>query len=217
MSRERMSISQAVEEAFKDVPDEMLDDYLETLRENWRQLPAAVGAAITRCVVLIALFELLIRGAIDKASVSGIEITDLSLVRIALPVIVAYYFYDIIVMAYTHLDFAAVHDALIRIRHEKTMETGLDYFLKPRQPSIVGAVFFQSTTRGLGHILARVGDAFFFLLLIGLVLFEYDAYYEQFVHFKGNSAWLWIAATLSLLFVLYGYLAVVTRPESSRA
>jgi hypothetical protein len=214
LTRQYASVSDAVNQAFRN-EDATAEAFLQEVRQNWRDLPVAIGKAIARCIAFIALFELLLRGAVEKASISGLEITDLSLLRMAVPVIVAYHFYDIVVMSYVHLDFAAVHDALIRRRHGPIASTRLDYFLRPTQPSIVGAVFFEPGSRPIGRLVGRIGNAFFLAALGGLVVFQYYAYTEQFDQFGGDVR-LYIALILSLMFTLYGYLAIITRPESRR-
>jgi hypothetical protein len=207
-------VSDAVDQAFRDDNDG-IDDFLKELRETWRDLPLAIGKAITRCIVLMALFELLLRGAVESAPILGIKISDLSLLRIAIPVIVAYGFYDIVALSFLHLDFLAVHRALMRKRHGAIEDARLDYFLQPSEPSLVGASFFEPSAKQPGRILSQIGDGLYLGWLGGLILFQCYAYAKQF-ELPGYDVELWIALALSGFFTLYGLFVAVTHPESSR-
>jgi hypothetical protein len=126
----------AAQEVFSQAADrEYASEYLTVLRENWREASTAMG----RCAILIILsiitFELLARGAIEKASFAGLELKDLSLVRKALPVLTAYLYYDWIVLWIRVGDVQAVHAVILEGLRPKIAEKDLNLFLEPRLQS----------------------------------------------------------------------------------
>jgi hypothetical protein len=207
-------LSQAALDAFEGDPA-AAGEFLDDLRDVWKDVPFAIGRSITRALVLIAIFELLVRGGIDKASVSGLEITDLSLLRLAIPALVAYHFYDIIAMSLIHLDFEAVHKKVLEIAQPGLAKTGLGYFHQPRQPSVVGASFFNGGPGRLSSFITKTGDVLFLGLLGLLIAFQYYAYTKQLEEFP-HTFMIWVALAISVFFTGYGYLTATSRPESSR-
>ena len=86
-----------VERLFSDFNNKhyLTGEYLEVIRENFRDLSSAFGKSITHSLMVIAAFELLLRSALNSASLGPFEISDLSLVEKALPILGSYLYYDV--------------------------------------------------------------------------------------------------------------------------
>jgi hypothetical protein len=175
-------------------------DYIKDLRENWRSVDLALGRSITITMLIIVVFELLARSAINKVVVSGFEIKDLTLIRTALPVLVAYYFYDLSNLLYMDSDFEKIHSRIVEILHRDVSDENLDYFLRPRQPSILGALLLGRDNKAVGLLNSALGIS----LYAGIVLYEVYAYYLEFTRLKTTLPLLITALVLSALFIFYG-------------
>jgi hypothetical protein len=184
-------------------------DYLKDLRESWRNIDLALGRSIMVAILAMAVFELLARSAINKAVFSGFEIKDLSLIRTALPVIVAYYFYDLSVLFYVDSEFEKAHSRIIEILHEDISKENVDYFIRPRQPSILGALLPARENR----VTKVFNTTFGISLYAGIFLFEIYAYYLEFTRLRSDLVLIVAALVLSALFVFYGLFIMFGGPK----
>jgi hypothetical protein len=73
----------------------------------------------------MAVFELLARAMIAKASVGGFEVKDLSLIRLSLPIIVAYLFYDTWDLVNARMNYYNVYWAIMDQLHNHITSHGL--------------------------------------------------------------------------------------------
>jgi hypothetical protein len=67
--------------------------YLQNLREAGKDYGDAMGKSLTGAFLLIAVFELISQAAIERISLGGFQISNLSLIHKALPVVIAYFTY----------------------------------------------------------------------------------------------------------------------------
>jgi len=155
---------------------------MRDIRENWREAVSSFGRTAILTVILIVIFELLLRAAISKASIGPFEISDLSLIRIAIPVAVAYNFYDLASLTYYILAFDTLYGNLMRVHYPLLAATRLDYFLSPRSPSLTGSDLFGHVSPNKTFI-GRVSDYLGLSVVVGFVAFEIYAYYVQFTRF----------------------------------
>jgi hypothetical protein len=86
-------------------------DFLEGLRENMREVSSRMGKSVLLAVLAAILFELLARAAVEKASIGPFEVKDLSLFRLALPVVIAYSFYEITLLVLQFYEFETAYIA----------------------------------------------------------------------------------------------------------
>jgi hypothetical protein len=183
------------------------EEFLSTVRENWRESLAATGRTAILIIALMLVFELLTRSSIEKISIAGFEINDLSLIQRAIPLIIAYYFYDLINLILLQGDHRAAHGELIRILHRDIWDTELDMLLWPRTPSLL-------RTSRLGRRETKLDTLFQSALTVAVVfagiMFEAYAFYIQFRIFGFKDVLVWITVILSIAFTAYGLIRLAT-------
>jgi hypothetical protein len=186
-------------------------DYLKDLLENWRLSSTSAARTITASLVLAALFELLSRAAVRKVSVGPVEIGDLSLIQKALPVIIAYQFYDFMSLTEYTLSCALVHSRIMSRYYPAIEAARLDYFIVPRDPSILGSDLFADKSLGStgNSLTGRLSTYLGFTVGFGIAVFEVYAYYRLFRQFHFSDLIVWITLTLTVFFVLYGLAVVI--------
>ena len=183
------------------------EEFLSTVRENWREALAATGRTAILIIAFMLVFELLTRSAIEKISIAGFEVNDLSLIQRAIPLIIAYFFYDLVNLILLQGDHRAAHGELLKILHRDIWDTELDMLLWPRTPSLL-------RTSRLGRKETRLDALFQSSLTVAVVfagiLFEVYAFYIQFGLYGFKDILVWITVVLSVAFVAYGLIRLAT-------
>ena len=184
---------------------------LDSFREQWSAIPPALGRSLTRVLLLAGAFELIARGAVSEASLGGLKFEDLELLQAAIPVLVAYLFYDVVALTRQYLEFQEVHDSVIADLRAAPVDAALTRFLQPRQPSILGAVFDHTQGKWSGY-LNRIGNSLFWLLILSIILFEVYAYFLQARLDPGPVTVL--SGFVTLFFLIYGLAIAAGMPEA---
>jgi hypothetical protein len=216
MSPEFVNLRQATRDVFsKPENREYGGDYAKEVRENWKEVSSSIGRSAVLLLVSIFAFELLARASIDKVTIAGLEIKDLSFIRRALPVLSAYLFYEIISLWARHVNFNDVHAELIRTLHPDIYDKDLEFFLTPRLPSATFMPQIVFGSSGRNKLYTVIGRSLALLVLLIVPVFEIYAYYLQFRFFPFNDPLLWVALFLTIVLLVYGLLvAVVATPAS---
>jgi hypothetical protein len=191
-------------------------EYLTDLRENWRALSSNHQRAISLMLISMAVFELLARGAIEKATFLGIEVSNLGIIRKAMPVIVAYFFYDAAHTHYMQRLFSRVHMKIYSLIHPDVSKANLDALLLPPFPSIRGPLTFGSYTPGLEG--SRVLPVFDWVMniavMLGVLVFESYAYILQFAEFRATDRLLWITLVMTVFLIVTAFWILIAQKES---
>jgi hypothetical protein len=118
MPSESVDLRKEVRDVFSNPDNRQLgDEYAKEIRENWREVNSSRGRSSILLLASIFAFELLARASISKASIVGLEIKDLTFPRLALPVISAYLFYDIVNLWTRHMNLREVHLGVVNTLH----------------------------------------------------------------------------------------------------
>jgi hypothetical protein len=175
---------------------ERAEAFLSAIRENWRQNNTALSRSVTSMLVLGAIFELLVRTAIDQVSIGPFEIKDLSLVRISIPPIISYLFYESGILTSRQSVFRAVHDMTIRTVNQRVFDAGLNLVLSPEEhpltyPNLWG---FEQI-----RVVRWVNSVLTFATVGGILIFEGYAYYVQFLRLDIRGPIIWVSLTITVL------------------
>ena len=186
-------------------------EYIKDLLENWRSATSSVAKAITLLLLLAALFEMLARAAITKVSVGPFEVGDLALIQKALPAIIAYQFYDLQCQIAYITACGLVSRVAMERYYPELINSRLDYFLLPRNSSLLGSTLFADHM-GPGHsenwnvsrpLTQRFSLYMGFVIILYAVLFEIYAYWRLFTQFSFRDPIVWATLLLSFFFVIY--------------
>lgn len=129
------------------------EEFLKEVRQNRREVTTGIGRVITSVLLLMAAFELLVRASIEKVSIGPLELGDLSLLRKALPVVIAYYFYDLVTKYSQDLVYSNVENTMLEILHKDIVDYDLGGVLEPVGHPIQGMELDWSLTNAFGTIL----------------------------------------------------------------
>jgi hypothetical protein len=94
-----------------------------------------MGKSVLLGMLAAILFELLARAAVEKASIGPFEVKDLSLFRLALPVVIAYSFYEITLLVLQSYEFEQAYIAAFSNLYEDAAASDLEYFVLPIMPA----------------------------------------------------------------------------------
>jgi hypothetical protein len=182
-------------------------EFLKDLKEEWRSVLAGQKRAMIYMVLGMALFELVVRGAIGKATFLGIELSDLAIVRKALPVVVAYFFYEAATSNTHSVIFFDVYDTIFRQLQPAIADAKLHMLTAPARPAIQGPLMYRQHTPGFENKrFIRGLDLLFNLIsMLGILAFEIYAYVLQFAAFRATDPLTWIALVATLLFLVVGF------------
>jgi hypothetical protein len=180
--------------------------YAEALRVNLRDLAASYQRTLLLGVVLMASFELLVRAAISKASIGPFEVSDLSLIRVALPALVAFVYFQLLAIESARVLLEDVHAAVLRAVYPEVAGSYLVGLTTPPAPAAQGALVFPLA--GIGALarrrLVRAFDsASTIAVFVLFVAFEIYAHALQVARF-GLSVLLVVAFLTSAWFMHTG-------------
>jgi hypothetical protein len=179
----------------------LIGPYLDHLRENLRDIGSAYGRSFTFVLLVIAAFELFARAAVDKASLGPFEVTELSLIQKALPVIGSYFFYDLAVIGIRGAQVNNVYGRILRLLHPEFHRAGLLILIPPHRSSLVPQRMPGQRTNGLYE---RLSSALYYLVIFGIPCWDVYAFIILFGNFHISDVTLWIAFVISVLYIILG-------------
>lgn len=188
---------------------EYSDELLSQLRESWRELNSSIGKTVLAALAQAALFELLARAAIAKAALGPFEIKDLSLIRMAIPVLLAFSFYELQLLTSLQRNTQSAYMALMGRLHPKIVTLGLVSLIQPRPTSLFTPWTLELDKRaGAGKLYNRLGVILAMLLLLGIPIFEVYAFVLQAQYLGTRSLSFWLSLLLTAFFLLLGFLVL---------
>ena len=201
------SIKQHAEELFAEAENKpFIDGYSEALRANLRDLSASYQRTLLLGVVLMAAFELIVRAAISKASIGPFEISDLSLIRVAVPALVAFLYFQLLAIESSRALLEDVHAAVLRAAYPDVADSYLVGLTTPPAPAAQGALLFPLDAVGAvarRRLVRAFDSAATFAVFLLFVAFEVYAYAIQVARF-GLSVLLLVAFAASAWFIYTG-------------
>jgi hypothetical protein len=208
----RKSMRQRVEAAFDSGKNsDLRDSYLDHLLENLRDVETALRKTLSIALAAMAAFELLARAAINKASIGPFEISDLSIIRIALPVLVAFLFLQLAALDGARGLLEDAYSSIMEIAHKELVETNLVMLVLPTAPVIQGPLLFGTDTPGYEkkRLIQALDNLFTGFSLVVFLGFEAYAYRIEFTRF-GTSTLAMIALVVSAFLVTASLITFAT-------
>jgi hypothetical protein len=187
--------------AFTKDNSEYLDEYLQAIRENWKDITSAANRTITRMLLAAGTFELVVRAASKKITIFGLEVTDLTLIRAALPVIVAYLFFELCFLIQLRNNYYEVHNSIIQDVYSHIYDRDLHALLEPGKSTLFGPRFlYPPNTPILNFMIVTLPRIY----QVGILAFEFYAFSRQF-RLPDSAPVTWIALVLTVYFLFYGF------------
>ncbi len=198
------TISQRINDAFPEGAAADAEKFADKILNSWNEVSSSLGKLAILFVVLVGIFELLIYGPSSQSlTIGSITFANTSIVRIALPAIVAYVVFDGFQLAGRWGDLEAAYYAITKIYAPRVDQNALDYLIKPTLPSIWGIGWGSgsetSTDRFNDAVRAAVG---FTALIILPIAFEVQAYYLLFYRYGYRNIFLWISVAFSAIILI---------------
>jgi hypothetical protein len=127
-----MRLLQRLPQSFDPARPEQAQAYLNTLRESWRDISAGITRNVWIILLLLAGFELAGYRAISTVTLGPLVLENLKYVRIFVPTIVGYLFYEQMLLATRWIESEATHRYLMHMLSPNIEEYDFDALLVPR-------------------------------------------------------------------------------------
>jgi hypothetical protein len=108
-------------------------EYLKMLLDNWRDVGSQLRRSIITLLVLIAVFELMLRAGDTGWVFLGLEVADLTLPLVAIPVVATLVTFEVLTSVGGTLRYKQVYHAVVHVHFRKLYEADLDMPLAPPQ------------------------------------------------------------------------------------
>src|SRR6266852_6327043 len=125
---------------FDAVSSDQKQDYLGTLREAWRDISGALTPNAWIIVLLIAAYELMAHGAVKAVTIGPFGLENLRYLRLFVPVILSYLFYEQVLLVIRWIETEAVHRYLTQQLTPSIERFDLETLLAPRLPALSNLV-----------------------------------------------------------------------------
>lgn len=182
-------------------------DFLEGLRENMREVSSRMGKSVLLAVLAAILFELLARAAVEKASIGPFEVKDLSLFRLALPVVIAYSFYEITLLVLQFYEFETAYIAAYSNLYEDAAARDLEYFVLLIMPAHFAPRTYDTYRHDApSDLLVTMQFLTVVIVYLSVLAFLGYAYYIQFRFFHFGNIAVWITVVINAYFLASAFL-----------
>jgi hypothetical protein len=184
------------------------DDYMSILRENWRDADKAYRRSILFVVLGAFLFELVRTAKVGSVLDIGlVKLTDLRVVLVGLPVIVAYFFYETEALnALTDRYYKFYSLLFLELQRETPHRRLLNEVILP--PTITLSLddwWVETIVKK-----RSIGDRILWIIVLPLVLLQHFgvpvflcyAYWRLFRIYGESNLLLWCSLVLSCMFVI---------------
>src|SRR4051794_32340852 len=105
--------------------------YLDLLTKNWAEAKATTRKVLGLLLLTTAAFELIRRAQVKEATIAGVKISDLSNVEKVLPVVVAYFVFQLVALHTTTVYFQRIHTRFHAVLHPELRKRRLHVALRP--------------------------------------------------------------------------------------
>jgi hypothetical protein len=202
----------AINDAFKDAPThEFGQVFLERVYDNAREAEGDFSRNILIMVLLGGGYELLARASIEKVTIGPFEVSDVSLIRRILPVLIAYYFYDACAANLRRHEMYDLGGLLFKKLFPSISQYDLEYYFSPRQSSLFGIVTYGKSWRDAVLYWASTvpGVAVLFVPTI----FLYYAYQLELETFGSKDKFTWLTMVGCAYLLLLAFLTTLFTPR----
>jgi hypothetical protein len=139
----RPYIQRIIEEALEsDDKHEFGKEYLNLVLEKYKEVTHDVRRRMVFILLLAGAFELFSRSAIAKLALGPFEVSRLSIVQAAIPLLIAYLFYEVCYLGAWSAELDDVYAAVVSVVHPGFYRTEAYQFILPTQPGVLGPNLF---------------------------------------------------------------------------
>jgi hypothetical protein len=192
------SIRDRVNASFPEGEEEKIKQYLDWLRSAIVDLSANMRRAVTLLVFLIAVFEVIFSSPNAGITAIGFHIDRGSIVLRFIPALVAYLGFQLLAYSENTVQLVELFTAIFTKWSDKAEQNDLDLLVLPTSPLFwnIGERDFRAQYKTLSDKVQN-GTSYVFMaiILLGLMVFEAQAYY---LLFGGKTIGSYIVWTVSL-------------------
>jgi hypothetical protein len=205
------TLKERSKDAFGDDERSEVDEYLALVLSSWKDVAATMNRSAMLGLGLIALFELLIaQKSLDNLEIGSFTFTNISILQIAIPVIVASSIFNLLYLAKRWVDHQQVYYDLTERFHPGVARNNLAFLIRPQVSAFLRVGAGRPKTEN-----ARNADLFsdrvisVFSVLIGWTLplaFEIQAFVHLFSVYGLSNAVLWVSLAISVGLMCCNYI-----------
>jgi hypothetical protein len=190
-----------VHEAFRNNPEDARQ-YLEKLEVSMNETAQAERKSMVALLVIAGAFELIRRAAVEEIQFMVIQVKDFSLIEKALPLLFAYYLYDIVILSIRLGYGLRAFFTVTELVYPGLRRTELDRLISPRPASLFGPV---STGAGrlLSHYMSIPGNLLRTTVFLLLIAAEAYMLYWLFRFSGSHDLVVWCVFALSVSLLAY--------------
>jgi hypothetical protein len=202
--------------AFPDGDEASAEKFLEKLYPVWKDITDSMRRSVLLLVLAVVVFELLNRSVVEEASVGPLKIKDLQLLQTAIPIFVAYVFYDLVTLAFRWTETELVFAGVMKRCYKQLYNNEFELLLYPPTPSMFALATIPSVPTYRHKQLVSRSEGFIVGSVLGLpLLFQAYGFFQLFRHGE-PTIFIWISFLFSSLLILFTYflLALFAREPS---
>jgi hypothetical protein len=206
-----MSLFQRLPQSFDPDHTEQAQAYLGTLRDTWREISTTLTRNSWIIVVLLTVYELAGRRAISTITIGPLVLANLEYVRIFVPTIVSYLFYEQTLLVERWIESEATHQYLMHMLAPKIEEFDLDTLLVPQLPALSNLVHsYSDTSQTTSKSVRAIAQyALALILFVSVPVFDAIALTELSRYFGAVSVVFWINVALTAALVVLATVVLI--------
>jgi len=193
------SITNRVNESFDSADKESLKFYLGSLTAAWKDRADGIRRSATLMVILIIVFELLLRGSLKQVTVGPLVLSGTAIIAVFMPTGVAYFYFEAFRNTIAFEDTGHVYTATFRKWNESAEKNDLDLILEPQTPAFFPAGRGSSFLSSGGRVADIIDNVVAVIAIFGTLAFEGYAFYQLYGDSHVSRILLWINLALSVL------------------
>jgi hypothetical protein len=172
------------------------------MRQTRDEYASELRRLSTLLILLVAVFELVANGRNTIISISSFQFSRHSVVMIFVPVLVAYLFYQLSIDSTKSDRIGPAFNTTFKLWCPKGADNDLEILVQGPAPLYANSSTFSSSK--FGSLTEKIEDIasipFIFVLLLGVLAFEGQAYYVLFSH---SILW-FVSVVLAVYFLVLG-------------
>jgi hypothetical protein len=204
---EHWNVNEAVGQAF--VTPEQGENYLDRILTCCQDAGTRVRRLLILLILCMALFELLNRAAVDRITLSFIEIKDPTSVATFLPVVVAYLEYQLVRQMLYWRSLERTFAAVIAVVQPEVAKNQLASYLVPTVPLFSNRQPKGAAFANVFSFQQRMEEVFAVLCAFLLPTFQLYALSRLFSRLDGRVTITFIVAATMTIIITIAYLVVI--------
>jgi hypothetical protein len=192
------SVWDRVSESFPEDQATYADEYLTNLRSSLKETTDALRKDSLYVLLVLVIFELLIRSAGTELNLGPLKITDVSLALRLSPVLIAYFFYDLIILSIRWHNMETIHYHLMKRFHKSVADNEFEQWLVPGYIPFWSIRPTSSNESRSDVIEDKASVGMSWLVFLAIIAFDVSAVVRLFLRFHLGDIFVWISAAASL-------------------